>query len=657
MRMNDLAFRSFLGPSGKVLAFATLGLATSWFAAAAAPAVTNQLGAYLVRMAPTVAVSVALGVFFSRRGGSWFANVAIALLGWWLGGPNFRSGEARFMGLVGVLLEGIPPTPMGSLDRLLADPVGPVAMILWGVSFALSSAPILAVVAALFIRAELGRSPSLVASAYARLAWGVTLAACLGLVWWRGNEVLKPPPLQAVLTASAALMLALAALQIAALASIRTLFRRLAGLEQQPNLEPGPGAEICDLGVGEGYWAEAGPSVMTYRSGAGVRLVRGSAIWARGLLAGAAGLHAALSLVGLTFFSGVLGQWHAAQEARRHWALTAGDVETAPVPTTTSTADRPTVAWYTEPEALPFVFDVNGDRIEDVVGLRREHGQADAPFLVVAIAGQSFHEIWLARLSSKPGEQRPRMARSGANVFVRDGAGFVHVFDLTTGQERVDPVATPGAFDFCAVTRGELGVWLQTDASGALGMLVTAEGRATEVARPPLCAPFDQKAAKPRCGEGAQGTCGSPRKPESIDPTFASSVSYEEGKVGVSVGQVAASHGAGFAHLVGYAPSTGDRRWEQRLVSQGESWSAPEASVALGGGRIFATWEGDSVWKIRALDGFSGNELWSVPLQGTESSRNALKLITATERRVYLVSEGQLRVLDALSGAELGANP
>ncbi|HEU4405727.1 MAG TPA: PQQ-binding-like beta-propeller repeat protein [Polyangiaceae bacterium] len=660
--MNSLAckVKNLVFPPGKVLAFATLGLATSWLAAVSTPSVATELDAYLARMAPAVVVSVALGVFFSRRGSSLIAKVAVASFGWWAGAPDPQGGWSGFAGVVGAAFEGLmtaagPPSE-GALAGLLSALVGPFESFVWGVSYALCSAPALLVTASLFALAERGRRPSLVASAYGRLGWALTLAACLGLVWWRGQLMLGQTHPRAALVVASVLTLALGALQLASFAALRTLFQWLAGVERRPDLEPGPGAEVCDLGVGEGYWAEAPPGATPYRRGrGGARVVRGSARGAQGLLAGAALLHAVLLTGGLALVAGVLEQWHMMRAAMRA-AFPQG------VPTATGTVpapppEPPPFVWYGEPEATPLVVDVNGDRVEDVVGLRRDGRSDDAPPTLAAIDGQTFAELWQAPLRAKPGGRRVRLLRSGASLFASDREGRLHVYDLASGRERVDPVAVSDELGACAAEKGAPRVWLPDDAAGKLGRLVTAEGRATESGRPPWCAAVDPVTAKPRCGEGAEGVCASRHRPSSNDSTFAGPASYEDGKVGLSFGQVAAPHGLGFAHLVGFDPATGARRWEERLVGHGEMWYAPDSNVTLGGGRVFATWRSSNhVWKVRALDGLTGDELWSVELHDSERSDKA-KLVAATEGRVYVLVDGQLRVLDARSHELLGASP
>ncbi len=630
--------------AGPTLAFSLLGLALGPFLTS--PLAPGRGPGALAAAALAMLASVALGRVLFRRA----ARGAMVLP---FAAPFLLLGAAGLSGclapVLAVALAGAPALAQG---------------VAWGLGDWLGFVPLLAAVAWAFGRAERRRPPSLVASSDRRLAWALTLVLALGLVWLRyrvdaglagGVLVVDAGLASGGLVAGAALggVLALTALFVASVAAVRGLFALFAGLEPKADFEPGPGAQISDLGVGEGLWAEVGAGASPYRRGEGrSRAVRGSVIQAQRSIVGAAALEAGLLLGGSALAAPLIGPW-----------VARGPGAPVPPPAPPSRAPAPPAApaslsWYPSSGPTPLLFDLNDDGVDDMIGLRWNALAAERPLAVSAVDGATFRALWQTPfVEAQWGDRRLQIARSGASVFVSDSAGFVHTYDLGSGRERAAPVAAPAdGFEFCAAPEGPARIWVQGGGPAfELGRLVDAEGAAVETKRPAWCVGRGYGSPTPPCEKGATGVCRSQRHARPKAPGFLGLASFEDGDVGVTYGRLADRGEPGRHYLAGFDPRGGALRWERPLAPPDEALHHDSRThVVAAGGRLFATSRrADGAWALRAYDGLTGAELWSKRLEGSAHG-NDVAQTSASEARLYVTIDGALKVFDARSGVLLG---
>jgi putative pyrroloquinoline-quinone binding quinoprotein len=309
-------------------------------------------------------------------------------------------------------------------------------------------------------------------------------------------------------------------------------------------------------------------------------------------------------------------------------------------------AAEPGIWWVTAREAFA-AGDIDGDQVEDFVGLCSDPVPDPAAPSLCAFDGKTFRARWRVPAGAAKDAYAVRVTLVGRYAVAVDAAGVLRVHDATTGAVLGSLRLPDRAERLCA--DGAAGLWVDTvDRSGRhVDVPQATEGTGP---RPATCLETNPGRAM-ICMHGAPlPECKSFTLPPHVDGFSPMSVAVAGGDA------VAAGHhspGTSYPMLVGFDPGAeadGKARW-QRAVAPGDPLSThaadnPLQGVELAGGRTVTTYETGEPHFI-AIDAKDGHTLWDV----TSASYFAYRLSAA---RLYVMRWSRLDVRDATDGRLLG---
>ena len=124
--------------------------------------------------------------------------------------------------------------------------------------------------------------------------------------------------------------------------------------------------------------------------------------------------------------------------------------------------------WYTPPggdSRGPLLVDVNGDGVEDVVGLAWSTHDDEHALHAVAFDGKAYGMLWHSdAFSSQWSGYQTRLLRDGDSLVVSDSRSGLHVLELATGKTRKNITASFDVGGICAASDGGV---LVIDAHGS----------------------------------------------------------------------------------------------------------------------------------------------------------------------------------------------
>jgi hypothetical protein len=463
------------------------------------------------------------------------------------------------------------------------------------------------------------RAPSIVAESIGRARALYALAVPLGLAcWaafsWKGS--LSAPALGFV-----ALTFAVGAtLDARSARRVRrwvTFSREVA--------EPGKDASrTVDLGVGDGFRLFGRDGSHPYRGADGVYLVGDADAALRRLRRRAA------ALGGLALLA--LGA-----------AIAAGSFFLRERATTSPLALQPPLRSGWHPAISPALYDVDGDGVEDVIGVRRVGTGLPSDnddYVISATSGKTIDALWSSQPFRRPPDQ---IILAAGKLFVRDGAHVTVWNPLDGSQGRQVALHNPRAGwatergAFFEVQRSELG-----NGHPGMGAVVVPSGQA--FLDLPRYGPIDDL-----CFKGKTEPC-TPRM-------FASDLK----PMGLGIGAILRRHEDDAVALqpdaknpdedevVGFDPKTLEVRWRDR-VPRDHDTVGPSTTPELVDGRVFTTFT-SKLFFVRAQNAKTGAALWQTPMDvdGSDVPR-----LIASRARVYVVLSDRLEILDAATGDKIG---
>jgi hypothetical protein len=322
-------------------------------------------------------------------------------------------------------------------------------------------------------------------------------------------------------------------------------------------------------------------------------------------------------------------------------------------------------SWYLG--RRPIVVDIDGDGIEDVIGLRWNSANEAAALSVVATSGRTFKPLWRSvERPAKWASPWTHLVRSGDHLFLTDSEGLVHVHGLRTGSQ-LGFVTARHAWEACGAPDGSASAWIRTseyESSGAAGMMITADGSQAPAPRPAWCRPRWEEAWCPDKPQSNGGTpCRPRRAPKALKREMRLVDPWQMGGVGVAVAKRRLAAGQSIDEdvdhasmlLVGYDPQSASKTFERPLWFT-DAWlhADPSLRYELGAGRLFAYYQLRSgEWLIGAIDAKTGKTLWHRKPPRSAHGTD-FDVMLATERRLYLALDWRLEVLDASTGESLG---
>lgn len=599
--------------------------------------------------------------FWSLAAGITTTLVA-GLLGAWVGrrAPAAPLKWLRFVvstvgagALTGALLGGgtmlftMEDAGRGLLAALL---FGTYGMIFGAILAALCFVPPLAVVFAAHTRVGRARPGSFVDLSDRRRVWFGTAAVVFLAAWITTNlgSAANDGSKAIALAATSALL----GLWVADVAQVTRLFQLLTGLGRSDEDGIGSYAPFVDLGIGDERWVQTQPREGPYRSTVQVtKVVRGALFEAQRILTRATLVHAVVLLVVVVGFVRVATRTAPHPVAKAPSPRPPPPVLATPISSQTS----PQLSWY--PQHGPILVDLDADGTEDVVGLRWDSSHEDAALSIVATDGATFRSLWKTTpLRSQWASPRTRLVHSSGTLFLTDSEGFLHIYDLKDGKERVDRVtlsAETAASDLCGAPDGEPQLWLRDHNDWKRmdrGILVDGAGRITKGNRPKWCR---QVNGRRYCGEPGEGACHNYQGVKSKTPRVSTSHSFEENDVAVTLGTL--TGGTTGSYLVGHDPKTRKIRWEHALASaDDELHGQPQLQQQLANGRLYSFYQlKTGKWVLGATDGRTGEAVWSREPPRTLHGANFVSM-TISPQRLYLVLNWRVEVFNPATGESLG---
>jgi hypothetical protein len=482
-------------------------------------------------------------------------------------------------------------------------------------------------------------------------AAGVSLAA-LGLVSslrWVRDDTLAPPWLGPALLVLGLLLQLFAWVRGSRRAdAILALARDARPVDALP---PPRADRTVDVGVGDQTWLLDARQGTPYRQGPSASvLIFGHLFDGARAAAQAAGRRVPAILVTAGSLGAVLATPAPAPEPPSQKQAAFATAEVAKRSTTT----RTNLTWY--PQPAPIVRDLNGDGVEDVVGLRWDSAHEAAALRLVANDGKTFEELW--RSPGFPAQWyggSTFLIESGDDVFMTDGEGYLRVFEAKTGKMTAF-ADVPRSGSACALPDAH-SVFLAAERWQDDGLTMDALGHRRETKRPDRCVSPGQE---PRCPTMRGDACHS-SWPKSLDGLVgAYGTAWEQGDVGAVIGQPA-QRGASAAeadrsqHVWGFDPKTGKARYDVPVAFDERPLHAnPSLETTFAGRRVFAYYQlksGD--WTVGARDGKTGEVAWHGAMPRAEMGTH-FQSMSATDTRLYVSLDHRLEVFDAATGATLG---
>lgn len=450
------------------------------------------------------------------------------------------------------------------------------------------------------------------------------------------------------------------ALVLLSFARSATLTRELLELDATvAHVEPLPpprASREIEIGVGEGLSVSGQRGGGPYRDGQIAELLVHGAI-GQGVAIATHATHRRVPAVAMVAMA--LGAVLASpsrsspEETPRFAPVPAAQARTpaAAKPPQRSSDFRTYLSWY--PQAKPIVEDLNGDGVEDVIGLRWDANNKRAALHVVANDGKTMGELW--RSEGYPAQWAGRstfLLRHGTRLFMTDGEGNLRVFGLSTGSfSTFADVPLPA--QLCGV-HDDPRVFLQT-AYPADGWFIDPEGRREAGKRPERC---DAIVQLPSCDNDKTTVCRPKQWPAFLaaERESGSVDLFEDHSAGVAIkSPYAFGASSGGWTIWGYEPKTRKKRYEVSTVFAGDVLHAkPDLNTKVSAGRVFVYYQQkNGSWRLGARDAASGEVLWKIEPPRAEMGTTFMNM-HATDKRLYVALDHRLEVFDAATGTSLG---
>ncbi len=296
---------------------------------------------------------------------------------------------------------------------------------------------------------------------------------------------------------------------------------------------------------------------------------------------------------------------------------------------------------------VPVPVAVDGDSVEDVVGLITAMDEKGYPTYLAAFNGATSARLWRA---GPYGKYEVQFAVVGSWAVAIDESNVVHILALRTGVETARLTLTDKVKASCAPA-GESGTfWIETTDEKAVSIDL-----ATQASRPsPHPGSCPDRRSNGCDHMGSAGTaCSDPKNAPRV-AGFGAMAVLTRGADAVAVGTK--TPGSRTPIAVGFDPDTRNVRWQKPLLGSPTSAFVDELhAVDMGEGKLVAEYVSKTAKqsaRLMALDPRTGATLWDVAVPNTDSVPEA-KDVLVTATRVYLPHWVSLDVFDLGTGQHL----
>jgi hypothetical protein len=310
----------------------------------------------------------------------------------------------------------------------------------------------------------------------------------------------------------------------------------------------------------------------------------------------------------------------------------------------------------------PMTADVDGDGVEDVIGLYRVVNSVESTTHMGAFSGRSWDRLWGTEALASA--HSLTLGRAGRAILVGDDRGLVRIFSLSSGAVQHSVQLSDRAERICAPAGDTRHAWIEV-ADDAHVLVDLATGQARPASPPEGCAPresssdctsweLDDKPARAEC---------LPRELRERLKVPGMSISYalREGDHVVAMGNK--EKGTPISMIAGVEPPRGRKAksagplWVRTVNPDGlaTSTTSPPRVADIADGVLFVTYSASDTkrrTRIAAIDVATGKTRWDVLVPRSESA-SPPDLMVITSSRLYLPHWTWLDVFEVATGKVL----
>jgi outer membrane protein assembly factor BamB len=308
----------------------------------------------------------------------------------------------------------------------------------------------------------------------------------------------------------------------------------------------------------------------------------------------------------------------------------------------------------------PMTADVDGDGVEDVIGLYRVLDGGQTNTHLGAFSGKSWDRLW----SSAPlGDAHTlTLGSAGDAILIGDDRGLLRVLDRSRGVLRHSLQLSDRAKRICAPADDSPHAWIEVaDESHVLVSLVT--GRSEPAPAPWGCAPRETGSdcsSWELSDQPARAECMSHELRERLAvPGMTVSYALRQGDHVVGLGYK--QKGTSISMIAGLEPPRGKGEKQPLWVrtvnpdSRATSTTSTPQVADIADGTLFVTYlasDKQRMNRLAAIDAATGKTVWDVPVPRSEHGSGP-SLLVITSSRVYVPHWTWLDVFDVATGKHL----
>jgi len=314
--------------------------------------------------------------------------------------------------------------------------------------------------------------------------------------------------------------------------------------------------------------------------------------------------------------------------------------------------------WYASSQT-PILHDVNGDGVQDIVGLAWDRRDNERALHAVAFDGTTHQLIWHSDgVPAQWGANQVHLVRTKQQLVLTDTRGTAHVFDITTGKE-LHAIKLEHDLRFvCALEKGTVALFRSQTSEPEVYDELSAETGALEART------LKGREKAPACIlRGARSSLDAPVTPSGagLPKSFESSAGYAVSGGQLSIGSLVPADAKNdavpqpYAAMMAQKSATerGGLRWHAPLPAEGETVSsrAPHQWVTDADAIyfIYVTPGVHQPFRVVARSLATGALLWNQKLAGTDEGQRPQDF-ASEDGRVFVAMGGTLHVLDAKTG-------
>jgi hypothetical protein len=306
----------------------------------------------------------------------------------------------------------------------------------------------------------------------------------------------------------------------------------------------------------------------------------------------------------------------------------------------------------------PITEDVDGDGVDDVIGLFWDDARPDSGAYVVAVSGRGLTSVIWSRgpFASVRDPRHMWLAQAGTTAVFVDAAGTIRAFDERSGDSRGEWKDDLPVQEVCPLAGGSR-VYLQSVAFDHGRMLDLEKATLTPAERQDGALGCHGRSDIPVCAD-----LNAPRAPchprtALLGKTLKQAYeSYEDGPAGdiVTVGWSPTDNNAPYFGVGAHRTAAGapyELAWEKRVSLPEEAGRERNFRYTFAKSRLILAYQTPlGPYRVIARDARTGEIAWNRVLERTAEA-STLESIKGARGRVYVVVDGRVVVYEAESGS------